>query len=63
MYALDNDTGYRISKGENVKINLDELTSINSNKYSDDIICTNCGNSYDVSFNYCPFCGKEKEKR
>ncbi len=63
IYELDTEIGKRIARGEDVEIQPEHLTRLNSwgynNRYKR---CSNCGFETTEDFEYCPKCGHEFPK-
>lgn len=57
IYALDNELGLKISRGESTLISENDLHLLNSNKPTVNR-CLNCGYIGDEDFQYCPKCGQ-----
>lgn len=63
LYQLPIEKGIRAEQGDDTAITYWDLKS-EETLYSADYNynkCKNCGRVIDVSFDYCPYCGKKKE--
>ena len=58
LYAIDNDLGRAIERGEKNKIEETELNPLNIN-HNKERFCSNCGYNINNDFEYCPKCGRK----
>ncbi len=55
---LDRETGERFARGESPSIDSQKLSWTGGQQKTQERICRSCGRSFDVDFQYCPYCGR-----
>lgn len=57
IYELDPEMGKRLSRGEDVEIEMNQLALVQNGYKSTYRRCENCGYETNEDFEYCPKCG------
>lgn len=59
VFQISLEIGEGLEKGQEINIQDSDLKEVYNEYNSREIICSNCKNSVDSSFQYCPHCGEK----